>query len=285
MTHAAATFSAALAEGAQRLRGRSPTPRLDAEVLLMHATGWDRAALLARPGAPLPAAARARLDALLARRQAGEPVAYLVGRREFWSLSLRVTPAVLVPRPETEVLVEAALARLPADRDLAAADLGTGSGCVALALAVERPRARIVATDVETAALAVARDNARRLGIRNVAFRAGHWHRAVAGERFHAVVSNPPYVPDGDPRLAGDGLRHEPRRALAAGPEGLDALEEIAAGAPARLHPGGWLLVEHGWDQEDRVQELFRQAGFTAIETLRDLAGRPRVTAGRRAAC
>lgn len=200
----------------------------------------------------MPAPARARFEALLARRQAGEPVAYLLGRQGFWSLELEVSPATLIPRPETELLVELALARLPAGQSLRVADLGTGSGAIALALARERPQAHVVATDASAEALTVARRNAARLGLGRVEFRDGDWLVPLAQERFDLIASNPPYIEQDDPHLAQGDLRFEPPAALASGADGLDAIRVIVRDAGRHLHPGGWLLLEHGWNQARR---------------------------------
>ena len=270
---APATVRAALAQS-----GLVP---VDAQVLLAHALGVNRAWLIAHAADPLPAASAAAFLALAKRRRDGEPVAYLTGVREFWGLPLAVTPAVLIPRPETETLVELALARLPPDRPVSVLDLGTGSGAVALAIARERPQARVLATDVSPDALAVAEGNARRLGLANVAFLRSDWYAAVPADPFDAIVSNPPYVAAGDPHLAAGDLRHEPPAALSPGGDGLDALRIIVAGAPARLAPGGTLVVEHGYDQGEAVQALFRAAGFSDVAAIRDLAGMARAVAGR----
>ena len=257
---------------------------VDAQVLLAHVLGVGRAWLIAHATDPLP---RDRADAFFAlakRRREGEPVAYLTGRREFHGLDLDVSPAVLVPRPETETLVECALERLPAGRPLAVVDLGTGSGAIALAIASERPRARVLATDVSHEALAVARGNATRLGLVNVTFTQGDWYGALPADAgpFDLVAANPPYIAAGDSHLDDGDLRFEPTRALTPGGDGLDALRAIVAGAPARLLAGGWLVVEHGYDQSDTVRTLFAEAGFEAIEVRRDLAGIPRTVAGRK---
>jgi release factor glutamine methyltransferase len=214
------------------------------------------------------------------RRLAGEPVAYLTGRREFWSLDLEVTPDVLVPRPETELLVERALAVLAGVQAPAVLDLGTGSGAIALAIASTRPDAAVTATDASPAALAVAERNARRLGISNVSFRAGDWYAALDRGRFDVILSNPPYVAAGDPALA--ALAHEPLRALVAGPDGLAALAAVAAGARERLRPGGWLLVEHGAGQGAAVRDLLTRAGLASVATRADLAGHERASEGTR---
>jgi release factor glutamine methyltransferase len=254
--------------------------RIEAEVLACHALGISRSQLIARREQPLDDAARAILDPLLARRAAGEPIAYITGEREFWSLALKVTPDVLIPRPETELLVELALAQLPGDSEAVIADIGTGSGAVALALARERPRARILATDISGPALAVARENAARLGVANIEFRQGAACEPIRPDRVALIVSNPPYVAESDPHLGQGDLRFEPRAALAAGADGLDVLRELIAAAPQVLIAGGALLVEHGYDQAESVHALFARHGFREITLHRDLAGLPRVTAG-----
>ena len=252
----------------------------DAALLLAHVLGKPRVWLYAHGDRALAEPDAARFRELSRRRVAGEPVAYLLETAGFWGLELRVTPDTLVPRPETERLVELALDRLPGDRSADVLDLGTGSGAIAIALARERPLARVVATDASAAALAVAEENAQRLAACRVRFFLGDWWEAVGDSRFDLVVSNPPYIADGDPHLVGDGLPHEPPAALVSGHDGLDALRCIAAGAPAHLRPGGWLLVEHGQDQGDPVRALLRGAGFGNVATARDLEGRERVTAG-----
>ena len=279
------TVAALLAEGAGRLRacgaGLEPaaTPELDAQLLLAHVLGVPRAQLHAHPEA-VPDTSRAReYRLLLMRRVAGAPLAYLTGRKEFWSLGLTVTPAVLIPRPETELLVERALALHP-DATGRGADLGTGSGAVALALASERPRWRIVATDASAEALAVARINAAALGL-SVEFRHGHWYEPLAGERFELIVSNPPYVAADDPALATPALAHEPRAALTPGADALFCLGEIVRGAPRHLAPGGFLLLEHAPTQAEAVRSALVLAGFRHVRSQRDLAGHERVTEGQ----
>ena len=256
----------------------SPSADLDAELLLAHVLGIGRAGVRADPSRTLSVRQAQALWALAQRRAAGAPVAYLTGHREFWSLDLEVTPDVLVPRPETELVVELALQALARVSRPAVLDLGTGSGAIAIAIAHERPDAVVTAVDASTAALAVAAANAGRLRAGNVTFRAGSWYQPVGGLRFDCIVSNPPYVPDDDPALA--SLSHEPRGALAAGPEGLDALAVICAGAPLHLAAGGALIVEHGATQGPGVRELMTQAGLAGVATHADLAGRPRATRG-----
>ncbi|GAB2608501.1 peptide chain release factor N(5)-glutamine methyltransferase [Novilysobacter erysipheiresistens] len=254
----------------------------DAELLLAHALGRSRSWLYAHGDDELDADATARFDALLARRRAGEPVAYLTGHRGFWRFDLQVGPATLIPRPDTELLVELALERLPTDRLLRVADLGTGSGAIALALAHERPGAAVIATDASTDALAVADANARSLGLGNVQFRHGDWFAPLAGETFDLIASNPPYIADDDAHLDEGDLRFEPRGALASGADGLDAIRRIVANAPGHLLPGGWLLLEHGWEQGDAVRALLATAGLDEVDTARDLEHRDRVSFGRR---
>lgn len=254
--------------------------RADAEALLLHVLGQSRSWLFAHADDALDTDVRTAFEALVARRAAGEPVAYLTGRRGFWTLELEVTPATLIPRPETELLVELALERLPRDMACRVADLGTGSGAIALALASERPQAQVVATDASVDALAVARRNAQRLGIRNVRFVQGDWLAPLVGERFVLVVSNPPYIEAADPHLAQGDLRYEPAAALASGADGLDAIRRIVADACAHLEPGGWLLFEHGWNQGDAARALLREAGYVQVFTAQDLEARDRVSGG-----
>lgn len=255
---------------------------VDAEFLLAHTVRKPRSWLFAhRDDAASPEVAVA-FEALVERRAQGEPVAYLTGQRGFWRFDLAVTPATLIPRPETELLVELALARLPPDRALRIADLGTGSGAIALALAYERPRAQVFASDASPQALAVASGNARALGLANVSFREGDWFGPFADERFDLVVSNPPYIAAGDPHLHEGDLRFEPATALSSGADGLDAIRRIAADAPLHLEGNGWLLLEHGWDQGAAVRALLQGCGFIEVATERDLEGRDRVTLGRK---
>jgi release factor glutamine methyltransferase len=267
-----------LAAATQRIGGAEA--RLDAELLLAHALGVSRARLYAWPEHEPEAAERDAFERIVASRARGEPIAYLTGRREFWSLDLAVTRDVLIPRHETELLVELALERIPRDRAVRIADLGTGSGAIALAIACERPLARILATDASTAALDVARVNAERLGIGNVAFAAGDWYGAVGDAAFDLIVSNPPYIAANDAHLAQGDLRYEPASALASGPDGLDAIRRIVAGAPAHLEDGGALLLEHGFDQSACVRALLDAAGFRDVTSVRDAAGHERVTLG-----
>lgn len=252
-------------------------PRLEAAILLAHCLGRPRSHLLAWPDRPVEEEARRHFETLVARRRQGEPIAYLTGRREFWSLELAVTAATLIPRPETETLVERALVRLPAAAPLRVADLGTGSGAVALALARERPAATVVATDISEAALAVAARNRRALAADNVALVRADWCRGLRG--LHLVVSNPPYVAKGDPHLRRGDVRFEPAGALAAGTAGLDDIRRIVGDLPDCM-AAGWLLTEHGHTQGPAVRSLMAAAGLEAVATHPDLEGRERVTEG-----
>lgn len=275
------TVARALVRARNALESISPTPRLDADILLANVLGWSRARLFAHAGASLDCASARRFDALVRRRCAGEPIAYLTGHKEFWSLDLAITPDTLIPRPETEHLVEAVLGVVPADAPATIADIGTGAGAVALALARERPRAFVVGTDRSAAAVAVARANALRHGAGNVSFAVSDACAALASHRWSVIASNPPYVAQSDPHLATGDVRFEPREALAAGPAGLDVLETLARQAPARLARGGWLAMEHGRDQGPAVRDLLSRSGLRKVETMRDLAGSERVTIAR----
>jgi release factor glutamine methyltransferase len=270
---------ALLRDSAVRLASASDTPRLDAEVLLAFAVGSPRSSLHAAPERTLTVDECRSFEALLARRSAGEPLAYLTGEREFFSLSLRVSPAVLIPRPETELLVEAALARSTTWQRPRILDVGTGSGAIALALKASLSEASVTGSDVDAEALAVARANAARLDL-DVRFVASRWFEAFADERFDLIASNPPYVRAAD--VAG-ALVHEPRLALDGGAEGLDAYRAVLADAPAHLAPGGMLLLEHGHDQREALIALAERTGWQAAAVHDDLAGRPRVVELERA--
>lgn len=276
-----ATIRQLLDRARARLGGEAAS--LDTEVLMAAVLQKPRSYLYAHGDAVPGRAEQRRYLELVTRRAAGEPVAYLTGRREFWSLELEITPDTLVPRPETERLVELALERVE-EQAAAVLDLGTGSGAVALALAAERPGWRILGVDVHAASVDLAARNAGRLDLANVRFVVSDWYEAVDDRRFSLIVANPPYVRENDPCLAGSGLRCEPRRALVSGRDGLDALRTVIAGAPRHLVPGAWLMCEHGADQGGAVRELFSQAGLVAVETARDLAGAERVTLGRQRA-
>jgi len=254
--------------------------RRDAEILLAAAWQRSRAALLAGAGEPVPDEVAARFTTACARRAAGEPVAYLLGRREFWSLEFAVSPAVLVPRPETELLVERVLEQVRSPR-ARVADLGTGSGAIAIALAHERPGWSVLGSDRSEDALAVARRNGARLAPERVEWLRGSWYEPLGSRRFDAIASNPPYVAADDPALGGDGLRHEPREALTPGGDGMSALATLINGAPAHLEPGGWLFLEHGALQGAALRDALVARGFTHVTSHRDLAGHERVTEGK----
>ncbi len=275
-------------------------PRLEAEILLAHALGQSRSHLMAWPEKTVTPEQHDRFQQLVLQRMAGEPIAYLTGRREFWSLELDVYHATLIPRPETELLVERALELIPADAQWQIADLGTGSGAIAAAIASERPRCNITATDTSKEALAIAEGNFQRLKLNNVTTRHGAWCDPLAKQPFHMIVSNPPYVAENDPYLQqgivsnppyvaendpylqqGD-LPREPQQALRSGPDGLDDIRRIIQQAPAHLCDPGWLLLEHGYDQGAEVRQLLLAAGFSNVHTRKDLAGHERLSEGRR---
>ena len=269
-----------LAQAVQTLA--TDSAQLDAEVLLAACLGKPRSHLHAWPERCGGAEQQAQFLAWLQRRTAGEPVAHLTGRREFWSLNLTVTVDTLIPRPETETLVALALEKIPDDRTVHIADLGTGTGAIALAIASERPNAEILATDISARALAVATQNAQRLELRNVQFVAGSWCVPLTDRLFDFILSNPPYIADADPHLQAGDVRHEPRSALAAGPHGLDDLQRLVRCAAGHLAGNGWLIVEHGYDQGDRVRQLFTGSGYRDISDHMDDAGISRVTMGRK---
>jgi len=261
----------------------APSARYEAEELLTHVLQVNRAWLVAHADTSLDIQACERFRKLLQQRCNGEPLAYLIGRCGFWSLDLQVNPATLIPRVETELLVELALSRLPEQAPLLRiADLGTGSGAIALALARERPQAAIVATDVSAPALATALSNARRYGLeKSIWLRRGSWCQALGNDQFNLIVSNPPYIAEADPHLQQGDLRFEPPLALTSGVDGLDAIREIIHAAPEHLVAKGWLLLEHGWDQGEKVRALLQHTGFVYIQTQVDLERRDRVTLGQ----
>lgn len=252
---------------------------IEAQLLLMHVLKVNRAWLIAHATDSVSADDGTRFDQLLQRRAQGEPVAHILGHREFFGLMLKVTPQTLIPRPDTETLVEAALAKVHGRMRIL--DLGTGTGAIALALAKHAPAAEVVAVDASEAALAVARENAQQLQLRNVVCVLSDWFTAVPAGRFDLIVSNPPYIERDDPHLRQGDLRFEPLTALASGVDGLDDLRQIVRLAPERLQHAGWLLLEHGYNQADAVQQLLNAAGFAGVDTLTDLAGQPRVTLGQ----
>ena len=258
----------------------SPSARLDAELLLAAALGKPRSFLRTWPERVVDREVRERFEGWLVRRRAGEPVAYILGRQGFWSLDLEVAPHTLIPRPDTELLVETALQLLPASpaRGL---DLGTGTGATALALACERLSWQVSGVDRIPEAVALAERNRERLRLANVGFRQSHWFSALEGERFALIVGNPPYIPGSDPHLQQGDVRFEPKSALVAGHDGLDDIRLIVAQAPRFLEPGGWLLLEHGYDQAAAVRDLLLGNGFSEVESRRDLGGHERISLGR----
>lgn len=269
-----------LASALDTLGREHPSARLDAEVLLAHALGAPRTRIHARPEEPVAAKQADHYRALIARRAGGEPVAHLTGTREFWSLALQVSADTLIPRPETERLVEVALTLIAPHEPCMVADLGTGSGAIAAAIASERPACRLVATDLCPLALEVAAANLARLGLDNIALRRGDWCEALADDRFSLIVSNPPYVASADGHLQRGDLRFEPRLALDAGDDGLDAIRRITESAASHLLPGAALVLEHGHDQGPAVKDLLHRHGYRNVRGYRDLAGNERVVAG-----
>lgn len=258
----------------------SPSPRLDAELLLAHALGQSRSYLRTWPEREPDAAQCAAFAALLERRRAGEPVAYLLGRQGFWSLDLEVAPHTLIPRPDTELLVETALTLGPGG-PARVLDLGTGTGAIALALACERPAWQVLGVDRVSEAVQLAERNRARLGLGNARFVESVWFSTLGGERFALIVGNPPYIAAADRHLSEGDVRFEPASALVAGEDGLDDIRRIVAEAPEHLEAGGWLLLEHGYDQAEAVRALFAARGFAAVESRRDLGGHQRITLGQ----
>lgn len=271
---------AVLEQGVRTLALNSDTARIEAEILLGHILDKPRHYPYVWPEHPVATAQHRGFERLCQRRAAGEPLAYILNRREFWSLELEVTPATLIPRPETECLVEAALARIPRAASWHIADLGTGSGAIALAIATERPACHVLATDNSPSALAVARRNAVRLGLSNVRFREGNWCSALGSRGYQMILSNPPYVAESDPHLARGDLRFEPRSALVGGPDGLSDIRFLTQQACSYLAPNGRLLLEHGYDQGSRVHQLLQALGYRNVIAHRDYAGWPRFVEG-----
>jgi release factor glutamine methyltransferase len=281
----ATEIRALIDEGAARLARVADDPRLEAAILLGASLDQPRSYLIAHAERPvLDCEATDRYEAAVTRRSHGEPIAYILGEKEFWSLTLAVEPGVLIPRPETELVVERALAHLPADAACDVLDLATGSGAIALAIASERPHGRIVGTDASADAVSLALRNGVRLGLERVEFHVGSWFEPVHGRVFDLIASNPPYIAEGDPRVEPAVRRYEPHAALYAGAEGIEALATIVAQAPPHLRPGGWLVLEHGDRQGEAVRALLDSARFESVATHRDLAGRDRCTEGRLAA-
>ncbi len=268
------------AEAQLRNAGLSEHPQLDAEILLAHTLGQTRTFLRTWPERMLESAHLAQFQTLLARRCQGEPVAYLIGKRDFWDMTLTVSSHTLIPRPETETLVELALEKIPSDAHWHIADLGTGSGAIALAIARERPHCKIVATDISSAALTIASNNAARLKINNIRFTEGHWCAPLANEHFEMMISNPPYVHPDDPHLQQDDLRFEPLTALQSGPDGLADIRIICTEARQHLCAPGWLLLEHGYNQGMAVPTILHKLGYQRVQTKKDLAQNDRVSLG-----
>lgn len=258
--------------------------RIEVQCLLQQALHVPRSYLLAHPKRSLTAAEHEHYQGLLQRRLGGEPVAYILGEREFFGLNLKVTPATLIPRPDTELLVELALHRMPPSRLVRVLDLGTGSGAIALAIAHERPQAAVLACDASASALAVAQENAQMHALTNVSFVQSWWFAQIAAQHFDLIVANPPYIAAADPHLEQGDVRFEPAAALASGLDGLDDIRHIVGHAQAWLQPGGWLLLEHGYDQAAQVRVLLQQAGYLEVFSACDLAGIERVSGGRNTA-
>lgn len=278
------TIRDALQNAQQQLATLPETePRLEAEILLGFSLSKQRSHLYAWPDKPLEPDQWTHFSNLVARRVKGEPIAYIIGHREFWSLNLQVTTDTLIPRPETELLVELALKLIPPDQPSTIADLGTGSGAIAAAIASERPYCSIFATDISTSALSIAESNFQHLGLTNIQTRKGRWCEALPqSHRFNLIVSNPPYIPNNDPHLEQGDLPWEPRGTLASGIDGLDDIHCIINQASNHLTTDGWLLLEHGYDQGSKVRDLFKTQGFKQIHTLQDLAGQDRISKGQR---
>ncbi len=277
------TIALALALAIEKLTGIPDSiPRLEAEVLLASLLDKPRTYLVAWPEMSLSKEQALSFQTMIERRAAKEPIAYITGRREFWSLDLEVTPDTLIPRPETETLVERALEHIPETKPMKIADLGTGSGAIAAAIASERPMCDIIATDCSHSTIQVAQRNFRRLGLHNIKTSMGEWCSALpTGRKFDIIVSNPPYIADGDGHLAHNGLPWEPQRALRSGNDGLDDLTRIIKETPRHISSNGWLFLEHGFDQGGRVRTLLKEAGFSTIHTSQDLAGHDRVSIGQ----
>ena len=277
-----ASVADALRDARGRLASHGDSPGLDAEWLLAHVLDWPRARLRSHDDTELSPEQAATLEGLLQRRLTGEPIAYLTGWHGFRDLILKVGPGVLIPRPETEELVDLALEQLGEQRDIRVLDIGTGSGAIALAIAHERPQWRVDATEIDRDALAIARANITRLDLgQRVRLHEGPWLAEQTGP-WELVVSNPPYIPENDPHLERGDVAFEPRLALASGTDGLDALRSLCRRVPPRLSPGGWLMVEHGFDQAEAVARLFHAGGLEEVHSRSDLAGRLRFTLGRR---
>lgn len=275
------TVKTALSEAVCLLKTTCDTPILDAEVLLLRVLDKDRAYLRAWPDKELSEGQLSAYRTLVSQRQSGQPVAYLIGFREFWSRDFMVTPDVLIPRPETELLIELSLSVLPSEKKRTIIDLGTGSGIIAVTLGKERPNAKIVATDISPAALQVAINNARRLNATHIQFYLSNWFENIADGKFDLIVSNPPYIAENDGHLHIGDLRFEPKTALAAAQQGLNDIRIISETAISRLEPEGYLIIEHGYNQKEEINNLFHSLGYRNIQSHTDLSGQPRVTLGQ----
>lgn len=271
-------ISQLLKSATEQLLKLTDSPRLDAEVLLAHSLHKTRTWLVTWSDKELSTTDIEQFDRLLQRRLAGEPIAHITGMREFWSLNLMVTADTLIPRPDTELMIEQILALYPAEQNIKLVDLGTGSGAIALALASERPNWQIIATDQSSAALEIARQNARSLNISNITFKHGSWFDAVGGEVFDVIASNPPYIPRADPHLSQGDARFDPLSALASGDDGLDDIRTITAQAKNHLKPYGKLFIEHGYDQKAEILDIFTKNNFIEIHQINDMANNPRLT-------
>ena len=276
-----ATLKTLLRQGQQQLAKSSESPRLDAEVLLGYVLQTNRAHLYANPDHEIAAVKQAAYEQLVKERLTGRPVAHLTGQREFWSLPFHVTPEVLSPRPETELLVEQALKHIPAEQACEVLDLGCGSGAIAVAIAIERPLCKLTATDVSKAALNIARDNAASNHCAHIHFLEGSWFSPLGAQRFDVIVSNPPYIATSEAELTDPELVYEPQHALYSGADGLDDIRRIISAAQAHLHRAGILLIEHGFNQANEISSLFTQYNFAEVRNHADLAGQPRVTEGQ----
>jgi release factor glutamine methyltransferase len=281
LSHPCSSIEQALQRAAAKIN--SADGAMEARLLLQQVLGVNRAWLIAHANDALQTNRDGEFQALLARRLAGEPIAYLIQQREFYGLTLRVSPATLIPRPDSETLVDAALEKIPhpSTKPITVLDLGTGSGAIALAIAHNRPQASVLAVDASDAALAVAQDNASELKLSNVQFALSDWYANLAEQRFDLIVSNPPYIAKNDPHLSQGDLRFEPLSALADGVDGLDDIRQITEQGLIHLKPQGWLMLEHGYDQGAAVRELMAQAGLVEIATRKDLGGNDRITLGK----
>jgi len=274
------TIAELLKQSRTQLDARSDSPQLDAEVLLCHVLQKARSHLHAWPEKTLEAAQLNTFKQLLQQRIAGQPMAYLTGHREFWSLDLKVNEHTLIPRPETELLIETLLERYPAESNIRLADLGTGSGAIALAIASERPQWQIIATDIDQHSLALAKYNAQQHQLNHIDFLQGRWFEPLKTKQFDIIVSNPPYIPEHDPHLEQGDVRFEPRRALSSGHDGLDDIRLLAAQAQQYLSAGGLLLVEHGYDQQPQLLDIFTKNHYKNIQQAQDMLNQPRLTLG-----